>query len=29
VEAKVRETLDDSVDTRVSTINTDPWTSRL
>ena len=29
VEAKVRETLGDSVDTRVSTINTDPWTSRL
>jgi dinuclear metal center YbgI/SA1388 family protein len=29
VEARVRETLGDSVDTRVSTINTDPWTLRL
>ena len=29
VEARVRETLGDSVETRVSTINTDPWTLRL
>ena len=29
VEAKLRETLGDSVDTRVSTINTDPWTLRV
>ena len=29
VEARLRETLGDSVDTRVSTINTDPWTLRL
>jgi dinuclear metal center YbgI/SA1388 family protein len=29
VEAKLRETLGDSVETRVSTINTDPWTLRL
>jgi dinuclear metal center YbgI/SA1388 family protein len=29
VAARVRETLGDSVDTRVSTINTDPWTIRL
>ena len=29
VEARVRDTLGDSVDTRVSAINTDPWTSRL
>jgi putative NIF3 family GTP cyclohydrolase 1 type 2 len=29
VQAKLRETLGDSVETRVSTINTDPWTLRL
>jgi dinuclear metal center YbgI/SA1388 family protein len=29
VDAKLRETLGDSVETRVSTINTDPWTLRL
>ena len=29
VEARVRETLGDSVETRVSKINTDPWTLRL
>jgi putative NIF3 family GTP cyclohydrolase 1 type 2 len=29
VEARVRDTLGDSVDTRVSEINTDPWTLRL
>ncbi len=29
VEARLRDTLGDSVDTRVSTINTDPWTFRL
>ncbi len=29
VAARVRETLGDSVDTRVSTINTDPWNLRL
>jgi len=29
VEKRLRETLGDSVETRVSTINTDPWTLRL